>query len=67
MQHEQGNSDLSEISGSLKEVKSIMDNKGIKITAQMQGVMIDTHQKWEHKVEYMPEEEKKEDGYTNQI
>ena len=33
----------------------------------MQGVMIDTHQKWEHQVELQNQEERKEDGYTRQI
>ena len=33
----------------------------------MQGVMIDEHQKWEHKAELLNEEEKKQNGYTGQI
>ena len=45
----------------------MMSSKGIEVKAQMQGVMIDEHQKWEHKAELLNEEEKKQDGYTGQI
>ena len=33
----------------------------------MQGVMIDEHQKWNHRAELMNEEESKKDGYTRQV
>ena len=51
-QHENGNSELSQISDSLKEAKTIMTERNISVKPQSQGVMIDQHQKWEHKIEW---------------
>ena len=42
-----------------------MTERGISVKPQSQGVMIDQHQKWEHKIEWPQEEEEKvQEGIT---
>ena len=46
--HELGSSHLSSISFALKETKGLFDRKRIQIKGQLQGTMVETHQKWVH-------------------
>ena len=46
--HELGSSHLSSISFALKETKGVFDRKHIQIKGQLQGTMVETHQKWVH-------------------
>ena len=73
--HELGTSHVASISFALKEAKSIMDRKKVAMKAQVQGTMIDTHQKWVHlnemeehkRREREVDEETKESPYVHPI
>ena len=57
-EHELGTSHLASIAFALKETRTVLDRVGIRLKGQIQGEIVESHQKWVHLNEVKAEEKR---------